>query len=108
MRLLNLKMAAREAALKLREINSLKLEYKEALDAENYELVSRIYTKLELAQAEYETNYNLVSDLVFSRELDLTMGDLENIFSVIANTEDTKLSLGDKIKLHWATRKVAW
>ena len=107
MRLLNLRMAAREAALKLREINSLKLEYKEALDAENYELVSRIYTKLELAQAEYETNYNLVSDLVFSRELDLTMGDLENIFSVIANTEDTKLSLGDLVKLHWATRKVA-
>ena len=107
MRLLNLKMAAREAALKLREINSLKLEYKEALDAENYELVSRIYTKLELAQAEYETNYNLVSDLIFSRQIDLTMGDLENIFSVIANTEDTKLSLGDKIKLHWATRKVA-
>ena len=107
MRLLNLRMAAREAALKLREINSLKLEYKEALDAENYELVSRIYTKLELAQAEYETNYNLVSDLIFSRQIDLTMGDLENIFSVIANTEDTKLSLGDKIKLHWATRKVA-
>ena len=107
MRLLNLKMAAREAALKLREINSLKLEYKEALDAENYELVSRIYTKLELAQAEYETNYNLVSDLIFSRQIDLTMCDLENIFSVIANTEDTKLSLGDKIKLHWATRKVA-
>ena len=107
MRLLNLRMAAREAALKLREINSLKLEYKEALDAENYELVSRIYTKLELAYAEYETNYNLVSDLVFSRELDLTMGDMESIFSVIANTEDTSLSLGDKIKLHWATRKVA-
>lgn len=107
MRLLNLKMAAREAALKLREINSLKLEYKEALDAENYELVSRIYTKLELAQAEYETNYNLVSDLIFSRQIDLTMGDMENIFSVIANTEDTKLTLGDKIKLHWATRKVA-
>ena len=107
MRLLNLKMAAREAALKLREINSLKLEYKEALDAENYELVSRIYTKLELAQAEYETNYNLVSDLVFSRQIDLTMGDMENIFSVIANTEDTKLTLGDKIRLHWATRKVA-
>ena len=107
MRLLNLKMAAREAALKLREINYLKLEYKEALDAENYELVSRIYTKLELAQAEYETNYNLVSDLIFSRQIDLTMGDMENIFSVIANTEDTKLTLGDKIKLHWATRKVA-
>ena len=107
MTLHNLRMAAREAALKLREINSLKLEYKEALDAENYELVSRIYTKLELAQAEYETNYNLVSDLIFSRQIDLTMGDLENIFSVIANTEDTKLSLGDKIKLHWATRKVA-
>ena len=107
MTLHNLRMAAREAALKLRETNSLKLEYKEALDAENYELVSRIYTKLELAQAEYETNYNLVSDLVFSRELDLTMGDMENIFSVIANTEDTKLSLADKIKLHWATRKVA-
>ena len=107
MRLLNLRMAAREAALKLREINSLKLEYKEALDAENYELVSRIYTKLELAQAEYETNYNLVSDLVFSRELDLTMGDMENIFSVIANTEDTKLTIGDKFKLYWATRKVA-
>ena len=107
MRLLNLRMAAREAALKLREINSLKLEYKEALDAENYELVSRIYTKLELAQAEYETNYNLVSDLIFSRQIDLTMGDMENIFSVIANTEDTKLTLGDKIKLHWATRKVA-
>ena len=107
MRLLNLKMAAREAALKLREINSLKLEYKEALDAENYELVSRIYTKLELAQAEYETNYNLVSDLIFSRQIDLTMGDMENIFSVIANTEDTKLSLGDLVKLHWATRKVA-
>ena len=107
MRLLKLKMAAREAALKLREINSLKLEYKEALDAENYELVSRIYTKLELAQAEYETNYNLVSDLIFSRQIDLTMGDMENIFSVIANTEDTKLTLGDKIKLHWATRKVA-
>lgn len=107
MRLLNLRMAAREAALKLREINSLKLEYKEALDAENYELVSRIYTKLELAQAEYETNYNLVSDLIFSRQIDLTMGDMENIFSVIANTEDTKLSLGDLVKLHWATRKVA-
>ena len=107
MRLLNLRMAAREAALKLREINSLKLEYKEALDAENYELVSRIYTKLELAYAEYETNYNLVSDLVFSRELDLTMGDLENLFSVIANTEDTKLTIGDKFKLYWATRKVA-
>ena len=107
MRLLNLKMAAREAALKLREINSLKLEYKEALDAENYELVSRIYTKLELAQAEYETNYNLVSDLIFSRQIDLTMGDMENIFSVIANTEDTKLSFSDKLKLHWATRKVA-
>ena len=107
MRLLNLKMAAREAALKLREINSLKLEYKEALDAENYELVSRIYTKLQLAYAEYETNYNLVSDLIFSRQIDLTMGDMENIFSVIANTEDTKLTLGDKIKLHWATRKVA-
>ena len=107
MRLLNLRMAAREAALKLRETSSLKLEYKEALDAENYELVSRIYTKLELAYAEYETNYNLVSDLVFSRELDLTMGDLENIFSVIANTEDTKLTIGDKFKLYWATRKVA-
>lgn len=107
MTLHNLRMAAREAALKLREINSLKLEYKEALDAENYELVSRIYTKLELAQAEYETNYNLVSDLIFSRQIDLTMGDMENIFSVIANTEDTKLTLGDKIKLHWATRKVA-
>ena len=107
MRLLNLRMAAREAALKLREINSLKLEYKEALDAENYELVSRIYTKLELAQAEYETNYNLVSDLIFSRQIDLTMGDMENIFSVIANTEDTKLTIGDKFKLHWATRKVA-
>ena len=107
MTLHNLRMAAREAALKLREINSLKLEYKEALDAENYELVSRIYTKLELAQAEYETNYNLVSDLVFSRQIDLTMGDMESIFSVIANTEDTKLSLGDLVKLHWATRKVA-
>ena len=107
MRLLNLRMAAREAALKLREINSLKLEYKKALDAENYELVSRIYTKLELAQAEYEANYNLVSDLIFSRKLDLTMADLESIFSVIANTEDTKLSLGDLVKLHWATRKVA-
>lgn len=107
MRLLNLKMAAREAALKLRETNSLKLEYKEALNVENYKLASLLYTKLQLAYAEYETNYNLVSDLVFSRELDLTMGDLENIFSVIANTEDTKLSLGDKIKLHWATRKVA-
>ena len=35
MTLHNLRMAAREAALKLREINSLKLEYKEALDAEN-------------------------------------------------------------------------
>ena len=107
MTLHNLRMAAREAALKLREINSLKLEYKEALDAENYELVSRIYTKLELAQAEYETNYNLVSDLIFSRQIDLTMGDMENIFSVIANTEDTKLTIGDKFKLHWATRKVA-
>ena len=107
MTLHNLRMAAREAALKLREINSLKLEYKEALDAENYELVSRIYTKLELAQAEYETNYNLVSDLIFSRQIDLTMGDMENIFSVIANTEDTKLSFSDKLKLHWATRKVA-
>ena len=107
MRLLNLKMAAREAALKLREVNSLKLEYKEALNVENYKLASLLYTKLQLAYGEYETNYNLVSDLVFSRELDLTMGDLENIFSVIANTEDTKLSLGDKIKLHWATRKVA-
>lgn len=107
MTLLNLKMAAREAALKLREINSLKLEYKEALDAENYELVSRIYTKIELAQAEYEANYNLVSDLVFSRELDLTMDDLESIFSVIANTEDTKLKFADIVKLHWATRKVA-
>ena len=107
MKLLNLKMAAREAALKLREINSLKLEYKEALDAENYELVSHIYTKIELAQKEYEANYNIVSDLVFSRKLDLTMADLESIFSVIANTEDTKLSLGDKIKLCWATRKVA-
>ena len=107
MKLLNLKMAAREAALKLREINSLKLEYKEALDNENYELVSRIYTRLELAQKEYETNYNMVSDLVFSRELDLTMGDLESIFTVIANSEDTKLTLGDRLKLHWATRKVA-
>lgn len=107
MRLHNLKMAAHEAALKLREINSLKLEYKEALDAENYELVSRIYTKLELAQTVYEANYNLVSDLVFSRQLDLTMGDMESIFSVIANTEDTKLSLGDRLKLYWATRKVA-
>lgn len=100
-------MAAHEAALKLREINSLKLEYKEALDAENYELVSRIYTKLELAQTVYEANYNLVSDLVFSRQLDLTMGDMESIFSVITNTEDTKLSLGDRLKLYWATRKVA-
>lgn len=107
MRLLNIKMAAREAALRLREINSLKLEYKKALDAENYELVSRIYTRLELAQKEYEANYNTVSDLIFSRELDITMADMENIFSVIANTEDTKLSLGDKLKLHWATRKVA-
>lgn len=107
MKLHNLKMAVHEAALKLREINSLKLEYKEALDAENYELVSRIYTKIELAQAVYEANYNLVSDLVFSRQLDLTMGDLESIFSVIANSEDTKLSLGDILKLHWATRKVA-
>lgn len=107
MTLLNLKMAAREAALKLREINSLKLEYKEALDAENYELVSHIYTKIELAQAEYETNYNLVSDLIFGRELDITMADMESIFSVIANTEDTKLSLSDIVKLHWATRKVA-
>ena len=107
MKLLNIKMAAREAALKLREINSLKLEYKEALDAENYELVSRIYTRFELAQAEYEANYNAVSDLIFSRELDITMHDMENIFSVIANTEDTKLSFSDKFKLHWATRKVA-
>lgn len=107
MKLHNLKMAAHEAALKLREINSLKLEYKEALDAENYELVSRIYTKLELAQTVYEANYNLVSDLVFSRQLDLTMGDMESIFSVITNTEDTKLSLGDRLKLYWATRKVA-
>ena len=107
MRLLNLKMAAREAALKLREINSLKLEYKEALDAENYELASLLYTKLQLAYSEYETNYTMVSDLIFSRQIDLTMGDMENIFSVIANTEDTKLTLGDKIKLHWATRKVA-
>ena len=107
MRLLNLKMAAREAALKLREINSLKLEYKEALNVENYKLASLLYTKLQLAYAEYETNYNLVSDLVFSRQIDLTMGDMESIFSVIANTEDTKLSLGDLVKLHWATRKVA-
>lgn len=107
MRLHNLKMAAHEAALKLREINSLKLEYKEALDAENYELVSRIYTKLELAQTVYEANYKLVSDLIFSRQLDLTMGDMESIFSVIANTKDTKLSLGDRLKLYWATRKVA-
>ena len=107
MKLYNLKMAVHEAALKLREINSLKLEYKEALDNENYELVSRIYTRLELAQKEYEANYNLVSDLIFSRQLDLTMSDLENIFSVITNTEDTSLSLGDKIKLRWATRKVA-
>ena len=107
MKLHNLKMAAREAALKLREINSLKLEYKEALDAENYELVSRIYTKLELAFAEYETNYNMVSDLIFSRQIDLTMGDMENIFTVIANSEDTKLKFGDLVKLHWATRKVA-
>lgn len=107
MKLHNLKMAAHEAALKLREINSLKLEYKEALDAENYELVSRIYTKLELAQTVYEANYKLVSDLVFSRQLDLTMGDMESIFSVIANTKDTKLSLGDRLKLYWATRKVA-
>ena len=107
MKLLNLKMAVREAALKLREVNSLKLKYKEALDNENYELVSRIYTRLELAQAEYEANYNAVSDLIFSRELDITMHDMENIFSVIANTEDTSLSLGDKIKLRWATRKVA-
>ena len=107
MTLHNLRMAAREAALRLREVNSLKLEYKEALASENYKLASHIYSKLELAYSVYETNYNMVSDLVFSRELDLTMGDLENIFSVIANTEDTKLSLGDKIKLHWATRKVA-
>ena len=107
MRLLNLRMAAREAALKLRETNSLKLEYKEALNAENYKLASLLYTKLQLAYAEYETNYNLVSDLIFSREINITMADMENIFSVIANTEDTKLSLGDKIKLHWATRKVA-
>ena len=107
MTLLNLKMAAREAALKLREINSLKLEYKEALNVENYKLASLLYTKLQLAYAEYETNYNLVSDLVFSRQIDLTMGDMESIFSVIANTEDTKLSLGDLVKLHWATRKVA-
>ena len=107
MKLLNLNMAAREAALKLREINSLKLEYKEALDAENYELVSRIYSKIELAQAEYETNYNMVSDIIFSRQLDITMNDMENIFSVIANTEDTKLKFGDIVKLHWATRKVA-
>ena len=107
MRLLNLKMAAREAALKLREVNSLKLEYKEALNVENYKLASLLYTKLQLAYAEYETNYNLVSDLVFSREINITMADMESIFTVIANTEDTKLSLGDKIKLHWATRKVA-
>ena len=107
MTLLNLKMAVHEAALKLRETNSLKLEYKEALNVENYKLASLLYTKLQLAYAEYETNYNLVSDLVLSRKLDLTMADLENIFSVIANTEDTKLTLGDKIKLHWATRKVA-
>ena len=107
MRLLNLRMAAREAALKLRETNSLKLEYKEALNVENYKLASLLYTKLQLAYAEYEANYNMVSDLIFSREINITMADMENIFSVIANTEDTKLSLGDKIKLHWATRKVA-
>ena len=106
MTLLNLKMAAREAALKLRETNSLKLEYKEALNVENYKLASLLYTKLQLAYSEYETNYNMVSDLIFSRQIDLTMGDMENIFSVIANTEDTKLTLGDKITLHWATRKV--
>lgn len=107
MKLLNLKMAAREAALKLRELNSLKLEYKEALDNENYELASLLYTKLQLAYAEYEANYNVVSDLIFSRQIDLTMSDMESIFSVIANTEDTKLKFGDLVKLHWATRKVA-
>ena len=107
MTLHNLRMAVHEAALKLRETNSLKLEYKEALNVENYKLASLLYTKLQLAYAEYETNYNLVSDLIFSRQIDLTMGDMESIFSVIANTEDTKLSLGDKIKLRWATRKVA-
>ena len=107
MRLLNLRMAAREAALKLREINSLKLEYKEALEREDAIASSLLYTKLQLAYAEYEANYNMVSDLIFSREINITMADMESIFSVIANTEDTKLTLGDKFKLRWATRKVA-
>lgn len=100
-------MAVHEAALKLRETNSLKLEYKEALEREDANAASLLCSKIELAYSEYETNYNLVSDLIFSRKLDITMRDLENIFSVIANTEDTKLSFSDKIKLHWATRKVA-
>ena len=107
MRLLNLRMAAREAALKLREINSLKLEYKEALEREDAIASYLLYTKLQLAYAEYEANYNMVSDLIFSREINITMADMESIFSVIANTEDTKLTLGDKFKLRWATRKVA-
>ena len=103
----NLKMAAREAALKIRETNSLKLEYKEALENGNHKLASLLYTKIELAYAEYMANYNMVSDIIFSRQLDITMNDMENIFSVIANTEDTKLKFGDIVKLHWATRKVA-
>ena len=107
MKLHNLKMAVHEAALKLRETNSLKLEYKEALKREDAISASLLYTKLELAYAEYEANYNMVSDLIFSREINITMADMESIFSVIANTEDTKLSLGDLVKLHWATRKVA-
>ena len=107
MTLLNLKMAVHEAALKLRELNSLKREYKQALEREDANAASLLYSKIELAYSEYETNYNMVSDLVFSRELDLTMGDLESIFTVIANSEDTKLTLGDRLKLHWATRKVA-
>lgn len=100
-------MAVHEAALKLREVNALKAKFKEAIEREDANAASLLCSKIELAYSEYETNYNMVSDLIFSRELDITMADMESIFSVIANTEDTKLSLGDIVKLHWATRKVA-